>query len=180
MAKYVYRQIWKKIEDYPDYEVSNFGQIKSFKANKPIILKQGLSGPKPYQYLMVSLSKTKKSKSQKIHRLVLLHFEGPCPDGMEGCHDKAGKEDNSIWNLRWDTPKNNHADKYKHGTALLGKKNHSSKLTEKDIPIIRDLHSKGWSCIKIGARFGVGFGTIDAIIRGKTWVHVDQTINQRG
>jgi hypothetical protein len=36
-------EVWKKIKDFEDYEVSNLGNVKSLKYGKQKILKPGLS-----------------------------------------------------------------------------------------------------------------------------------------
>lgn len=57
---------------------------------------------------------------------------------MEACHDPDPTPSNcQLNNLRWDTPKNNHADKRKHGTALLGESHQNHKLTEDEVHTIR-------------------------------------------
>ena len=168
----VYRQIWKRIEDYPDYEVSNYGQVKSWKsyngAIPPRILKPVWRGNKYSKYLDVSLSKVTK-KIKRIHHLVLEAFKSKRPDGMEGCHNNGKRWDNSIWNLRWDTPKNNHADKKKHGTTAMGERIGISKLKYSDIPEIKDLRKNNYKYPQIGKMYGVHANTISKICRGLAW-----------
>lgn len=50
-----------------------------------------------------------------IHRLILETFVGPCPGGMECCHNDGDPTNNALSNLRWDTSKANKADMAKHG-----------------------------------------------------------------
>jgi len=59
-------EIWKTIEDYPDYQVSNYGRIKSLKFGKERILKQQKRG----EYLQVNISKDGKCNSKRVHILV--------------------------------------------------------------------------------------------------------------
>lgn len=40
---------------------------------------------------------------------------GPCPDGMEACHNNGDQLDNRIENLRWDTHSANIYDQVAHG-----------------------------------------------------------------
>ncbi len=49
----------------------------------------------------------------------------------------------------------------------------NSKLTEDDIREIRELASEGLSQRKIAKQFGVTRGTIEPILKGETWTHVD-------
>lgn len=50
-----------------------------------------------------------------VHRLVMAAFVGPCPDGMEVCHNNGVPNDNRLTNLRYDTASSNHLDRVKHG-----------------------------------------------------------------
>lgn len=64
----------------------------------------------------VTLSVDGVLRSHRVHHLVLKTFVGPCPPGMEGCHNDGNFRHNWVDNLRWDTPSSNHFDKVKHGT----------------------------------------------------------------
>lgn len=71
----------------------------------------------PYGYPKYSLSKDGVQRQYKAHTLVLTAFVGPCPPGMEGCHDPdRNPTNNHLANLRWDTHGNNLRDKVRHGT----------------------------------------------------------------
>lgn len=48
----------------------------------------------------------------------------------------------------------------------------TAKLTEADIPIIRQMHGEGRSLKEIAERFGVTQQNIRAVVTGKTWKHV--------
>lgn len=54
---------------------------------------------------------------------MLTAFVGPCPDGMEGCHNDGDPHNNRLDNLRWDTRANNARDAIRHGTHPWLKKN---------------------------------------------------------
>lgn len=96
-------EIWKDIIDYPNYQVSNLGNVKSIKTNKVL---------KPFspvgEYLKVSLSKNGKDKQFFIHRLVATAFI-PNPNNLpEVNHIKEfEKTNNKVENLEWCTQKNN-------------------------------------------------------------------------
>lgn len=68
-------------------------------------------------YPRTGLSRAGKSKLVLVHRLILLAFVGPCPPGMEGCHEDGDPLNCTLANLRWDTPKANKADSIRHGTS---------------------------------------------------------------
>lgn len=119
---------WRVVAADPMYEVSNHGRVRSMKTARvvngvltPRVLKPVLTGPPGKQYLAVGLT---LGKRERVHRLVLAAFVGPCPDGMEGCHRNGDKLDNTLSNLRWDTPGNNNRDKRTHGTDHQVRKTH--------------------------------------------------------
>ena len=121
-------EVWKTAvydgEPYEGFEVSNLGRIKSLNYNhtgKPKLLK-------PYEdtcgYLTVKLSKNRKSKNCRVHRLVAEAFLDN-PDNLpEVNHIDEDKTNNFVFlnedgsvdeeksNLEW----KNHRDNCNHGT----------------------------------------------------------------
>jgi hypothetical protein len=122
--------------------------------------------------ILLSISGVRKS--YYVHRLILEAFKGPCPAGMVCCHNNGDATDNRPQNLRWDTHKANVADKIRHGTAAVtsGSRHGNAKLTEDDIPILRNLHAQGWSFKQIGEKLGIHRDTVRNIVSGKRWGHV--------
>lgn len=113
-------------------------------------------------------------QQRTVQRLVLLAFVGPCPEGMQCCHDDGNKTNNRVGNLRWDTPKANAADRDKHGTVLRGSRHRNAKLTETAVREIRRLHKDGMNQTELGKKFGVTQTTIWSVIVGRNWGHVTQ------
>jgi len=110
---------------------------------------------------------------------VLESFVGPCPEGMECCHNDGNPSNNFVENLRWDTRSNNQKDRESHGTMTnpiwidrKGSKNGRAKLKEEDIPNIRNLIKYGLSNIEISKIFNVSKYTIKAIRLNKNWKHI--------
>ena len=109
------KEKWKKIENYPNYLISNYGNIYSTKSNKilkPKIDKQG--------YLHIGLYSNNKRKFFLVHRLVADHFL-PTKD-LEVNHKNGDKSNNSVKNLEWCTPKQNIANKLKRKYSFILKK----------------------------------------------------------
>lgn len=95
-------EVWKTIEDYPDYMISNLGNVKSLKYGKEKILKQKL---KIYYY--VHLSSNGKSKYYAVHRLVATAFL-PNPNNYSCVnHKDENKQNNKVDNLEWCTQEYN-------------------------------------------------------------------------
>tara|TARA_R110000737_G_C14550473_1_gene480567 strand:- start:503 stop:1012 length:510 start_codon:yes stop_codon:yes gene_type:complete len=100
------KEEYRSIKDYPDYQVSNKGNVKSFKAGKERILKPGVTKG---GYLAINLCKDKKSITKKIHKLVSIAFLGHIPSGMDLVinHINHTKDDNRVENLEIVTSREN-------------------------------------------------------------------------
>ena len=101
------KEIWKEINEYPNYMVSNMGRVKSLNYNhtgREKILKQRLFNR---GYLYVGLWKNGKQKYFSVHRLEYEAFYGEIPKGMQVNHINEIKTDNRLENLNLMTPKEN-------------------------------------------------------------------------
>lgn len=67
----------------------------------------------------------------------------------------------------------NMVDMVARSRQARGTKQGSSKLTEDEVREIRELHASGLGYRKIAKQYGVVRSTIEVIVRGKGWVHVD-------
>ena len=162
------------------YQVSNYGSVKSCERKK-----MGSMGVRSYGgvtlkpfyggrgrgYKTVSMTDGGRRIHARVHVLVLKAFRGMPPKGHESCHNDGNIDNNNLDNLRWDTRKNNHADKKKHGTWQGGENNPFSKLTETDVKEIRQKHGLHTNA-EIAKMYGVCKGTIESVLYGVTWKHV--------
>lgn len=115
-----------------------------------------------------------KGKDIGVHRLVLTAFVGPCPKGMEGCHDDGDPLNNELRNLRWDTPRGNSQDRLKHGTDIRGEKHPRVILTAEQVLAIRERRKSRKETVKqIAMSYGVARTTISAIVNGASWRHLE-------
>jgi hypothetical protein len=95
-----YIEIWKPIEGYENYQVSNFGRVKN---NKNHIMSQDYTKC----YCRVHLYKNGKGKHHLIHRLVAQAFI-PNPNKLPQVnHKDENKDNNNVNNLEWCTAKYN-------------------------------------------------------------------------
>lgn len=172
------KEIWKAIVGYPHYEVSNIGRVRSSKSGKLKLLKQAEKKDKHRKkpvYLRVSLrSPTGEAKNKRIHRLVLEAFVGPAPsDKPYGCHIDGNSMNNWLLNLKWDSAKNNEADKDEHGTKLIGTAVANSKLNPAAVRRIRRSNTADSAVFKkLMSDLGVARSTILDVIKGRTWSHI--------
>lgn len=123
--------------------------------------------------VFITLWKNNKQKMMRVHRMVLEAFVGPCPAGMEACHNDGNASNNCVENLRWDTRLENMADMERHGTRVRGERLHNAKLTDEIVTTIIRLRSEGVTRESVAARFGVDYETVGDIDRGQTWRHLD-------
>ena len=173
-------ETWKDIPGYEGlYQVSNEGRVKvlgryrTYEAKAPSFYKEKILKPRLTNIgrWEVILTKNKNAKHHQIHRLVLTAFIGECPDNMEGCHNDGNQNNNHLSNLRWDTHKNNIADKAKHGTSPKGSNNPNSKLQDIDVLLIRTLAEiLPTSCL--ASIWDISKDNISLIANRKTWAHI--------
>ena len=102
------KEIWKKIKDYENYMISNFGRVKSLKRN--LILKPEIRR----QYYSVQLYKNKNQNNFQIHRLVAITFIKNPHNLKYVNHKDENKLNNHVDNLEWCTASYN----TNYGTAI--------------------------------------------------------------
>lgn len=143
---------WKDIPGYEGYyQVSDQGRVKALARYVPERT-HGRWQPLPGQvftkfwrerimktkpgangYLRAMLRRNGKSATVLVHRLVLLAFVGEPEPRQQACHNDGNRANNHLTNLRWDSSKNNHADKKRHGTQPFGENHHNAKLTDTQV-----------------------------------------------
>ncbi len=172
-------EMWRPIDEDPRYEVSSFGRVRSWasrggkgkphRRKSPIVLKL-CTVRRGAKAAYIGKTVYGKRRMLAVHRLVLRAFVGPCPRGMEGCHNDGDPSNNILRNLRWDTRKGNHADKYRHGTMPQGERHHNSVTTEADVIEIRRRAGLGESTRRIARDFPyMTESNVQYIVERKTW-----------
>lgn len=125
---------WRSVVGWSGlYEVSDRGRVRSVDRVIAIarhtrrytgrILRQGTSKKNPHP--RVILYRCGDHVTCLVHRLVLDAFCGPCPEGMQGCHEDDIPTHNYYpENLRWDTPSANRLDSVRNGLHHQARKTH--------------------------------------------------------
>lgn len=110
-------EVWKDIIDFPNYQVSNLGRVKS----KGKILKSTKDNG---GYLMVMISNNTGYKTKRIHRLVAETFIPNPNNYKEVNHIDENKTNNCVDNLEWCTRKynNNYGTRNKRISNTMKKK----------------------------------------------------------
>ena len=88
------------------------------------------------------------------------HAAHSCGNGHLGCINPN--------HLRWATVSENHADRWKHSTMLLGEQSPVSKLTEDQAREVKRLKGKQFGRL-VAERFGITPSAVYAIWSGKNW-----------
>ncbi len=123
------------------------------------------SGPKR-DYLSVRLHLLGERYTASVSCVMAATFIGDRPAGMEVCHNDGNSLNNAASNLRYDTKKNNEADKIKHGRHQNGERNPSAKLTDSEAAEIRRLRATGLPLEVVAKRFRVRASTVSRIANG--------------
>lgn len=131
-------EIWKEIKGYPNYMVSNMGNVKSLERidnnnhpRKEKIIAPIIDNRKGKGYYRVTLCKNGKQKRFQVHRLVYETFVGKIPEGMQCNHINEMKECNRLDNLSLMSPKEN--ANWGTRNERIAEKAKGRKLTEEAI-----------------------------------------------
>ena len=179
-------EVWKAIPGYEGvYEISSEGNLRSLDRITKFTTRHGTPGTREFKGkdLKTKFNKTtgrneitlwgrengkKKCRTFPIHKLIMLAFAGPRPDGMCACHNDGDKTNDKLENLRYDSYKNNSLDKKKHGTELSGEARHNSSLTDKETREIVELYLTGeYTQAEICEKYGVGRKVLGNVINGR-------------
>jgi hypothetical protein len=176
-------EIWKKITDYNDYEISNLGNVKSLvkkikMKNGFRITKEKILKPKKTKQGYLSIQLKNKGKHFLIHRIVALHFIDNNENKPQVNHKNGIKYDNRSENLEWCTQSENQMHAYNNKLQnpslhkrACGENQGLSKLKEKDVVFILKNYKKGMG-VELANFFNVSQTTILNIINKKIWSHV--------
>lgn len=131
-------------------------------------LKQTLSSNG--KYWAISLTRGDgKSVRRYVHRWMAMAFYGPPPPGMQCRHLDGDRDNNVLSNVRYGTAAENYADKVSHGTALIGERQPTSKLKERDVLVIREALERGVAGSVIALVFNVNKTLIHKIKHREAW-----------
>lgn len=155
-------EIWKDIEGYPGYEISNLGRVMSYKGKTPRIMKGQFSNSGYQRLLLNKGRKPPIRKHHSIHRLVAQAFISNPESKPEVNHKNGVKANNKVENLEWCTSSENRLHADQTGLSFI-------KLTSKEVREIRA--SKKIPNRILAKRYKVSFRHISKIKNGKRRIH---------
>lgn len=129
VVQYADVEEWRDVKGFEGkYEVSSHGNVRVCPTCPPIRgIRSGwvkkVTYPKNHKGRpCVSLSANGKSRMRLVNTLAAEAFLGFKPSlEYQCCHDDGNSYNNHVSNLRWGSPKENAADKYRHGVLLKNK-----------------------------------------------------------
>lgn len=165
---------WREVPGWPEYEISEYGDVRRKMAGGSPIAKPGrLLRPSGNRYRYVNLHGGAGRQHISLHRLVALAFIGEPPSNShQVAHNDGDRLNNHYTNLRYATPRENAADKVRHGTQSRGEKAGPARLTEVAVRQIRALADRGVPQELIAEIFETSQSHIGRVVRGEVWGYV--------
>ena len=173
---------WKTVKGFADYEISDYGRVRSkariigipqrdgsiaYHRRKERILKA--SGVYPHVTLCYEGTKT----ILLIHRLVAIAFLPKPKKGNDWVlHQDDNPQNSHYSNLRWGTVQDNSDDKLARNRQVKGEQQHSARLTADRVKEIARAIIQGKQRTAIAHHFDIDPTTVGDIKAGRTWKHV--------
>lgn len=155
-------EIWKPIPSFDGYEVSNQGNVRSYRRSGGGSFHKIPHSLKPSAnqggYLGVSLRQDGETHRKMIATLVMLVFIGPRPDGMQVCHNNSISTDNQLENLRYDTPRGKHRNRL--------------DLSNTHVVEMRKRRATGESIRSLAKLFDMNYARVQDICNGRSYIHI--------
>lgn len=117
------QEIWKKIEEYPNYQISSIGRVKATKYysnihkkyyDRELIMKEKTNSH-GYKFISFGCGKRGNKKNIAIHRLAAEAFIPNPNNYKEINHIDGNKNNNKVENLEWCNRQYNVLHSYKWG-----------------------------------------------------------------
>lgn len=159
----------KEILGYPDYYVTEAGEVWSRKRNKITKLNPYLD---THGYPVVGLCANSACKLHKVHRLVASAFipntnNLPCVLHKDDNPGNPHKD-----NLFWGTHRDNMSDMVSKGRSCKGEEQRDARLTEDQVRYIRSFQYRRGLFQELARSLNCHCDTIKKAYNKLTWAHV--------
>jgi len=167
-------EIWKTVNGFENYEISNFGRLKvNLKFRKYRDYNSKILNPTADKdgYLRTCLSSNNQKKMKIIHRLVAEHFLENENNYPVVNHKNGIKTDNHFSNLEWCTVRHNNIHAIKMGLKKpLKWENHNLvKLKIKDVLDIRENPDNLYQW-QLAIVYNISQTQVSRILRKTRWI----------
>ena len=179
------QEIWKWIEGYPEYAISNFGKVRRrawlVKRFAKSFVRGGndlniVTTHQGYERVKLYIFDGKKTGNWFfVHRLVAMHFIDNPEKKPHVNHIDCIKNNNWVENLEWCTQKENqkHAIENDRYRPKRGTENRMAKLNDEKIREIKRLKIEtGIFDSELGKMFNVSQSVITRVLGNKIWKHI--------
>lgn len=164
------KEIFKPIEGFSLYEVSNYGNVRNCKTGKLRKFCMTHNG-----YYRLGLTEKGKQSHFFVKRLVADQFLKGKKEGLQINHIDGIKTNNNVSNLEWVTPRDNSIHSYENGLSSQGEKHYRSFLTEDQAREIFKLSKNGVRNKDIASRFGISSTLVCNIKFKRNWKHIHKS-----
>jgi hypothetical protein len=175
---------WRAVEGFDGYEVSNFGQVRSWRTRHWMGHGRGsvcahrrtpkLIKPSPMSTgrMAVSLSQGARRHTKRVYELVAKAFI-PNPENLPQVNHVDGDHQNdAVSNLEWVTREQNYEHARVNKLYACGERA-NSKLTTEQVYMIRQLSElKIARRTDIAAYYGINKGLVTRIRKRESWAHL--------
>ena len=160
---------WRKLENYPGFEISTSGQVRNADGK---IIKQ-FEGRKGYLRVHMSGGLNGAPKMPSVHSLVLTTFSGPRPTSFVGAHLDGNVKNNHLLNLKWCSVQENALHAWLFG-KFVGVQAPASRLTDEIVRELRRRRKDFLTITDLAKHYGYSRTMVSKVLLGKTWAHVDE------
>lgn len=174
---------WRTIPDWPEYQVSSLGRVRSSRFIAGRGRKTGSSGKwriiaggvdkNGYKKFILTRDKEPKRYCMRLCSMVTTLFHGPKPEDCVATHLNGNCRDDRACNLAWRSQKDNMSDKVGHGTAQRGSRHANANLNEFKVLQIKRLLRDKTNKEEILSEFDVTPTQLMFIEQGKNWSFID-------
>ena len=153
-------EIWKEVFEFPNYEISNQGNVRRGKTGKPMKAHIDSRG-----YQVITLRANNWKYTKKIARLVWTTFND-CACGMTVDHIDRNKHNNNLSNLRCISNKDNskNRDTYTYKSRNTYNLDEATKTQ-----IIYKLRYENYTTHKIWKEYGIPTNYMGSVVKRGTW-----------
>lgn len=182
MAVEVHAMEWRVCPRFPNFEVSEWGDVR-----RAVTVHGGSMGERLRGFVDADGYRRYKLTDEDgekhavtDYKLVAEAFIGPAPSEQhEVAHNNGSRVCAHYSELRWATRRENHGDTFVHETTpFVGVRNPNAKLTEHDVLRLRREYraiknrESNKSISDLADEFGIHLSSVSNIARGKTWSHL--------